>query len=360
MTTSAQTFWHTLATQTPIIGLSPMDGVTDHPHRHITKKYGKPAVMYTEFTSVEGLCHGADHLVRDFMFDETQRPIIGQIYGTTPDFFRQSAIVLCQLGFDGVDINMGCPAKNVAHSGAGAALIKTPKLAQEIIASTKQGIQEWLNGATCRNCPDISSHLCNYIEAKQQHLPPLYQHPPRAIPVSVKTRIGFDQPAINEWIPTVIEMEPAAIALHGRTLKQQYGGLASWENIAKAAELVKQTPTLILGNGDIQSLKDAHQRVKEANVDGALIGRATMGNPWVFTDMEPTDHPERFAVALEHCKIYEEVYKDHPKFGFMPMRKHLGWYVKNIENASQIRIELFQSNNSQEVEHILTKHSLLS
>src|SRR5262245_47814010 len=109
-------FWSTLSQ--PIIGLSPMDGVSDHPFRQIQKKYGQPAVVYTEFTSVEGVCHGADRLLKDFLFDESQRPIIGQIYGTTPEYFRQTSIVLCELGFDGIDINMGCPAKNVAHAGA--------------------------------------------------------------------------------------------------------------------------------------------------------------------------------------------------------------------------------------------------
>ena len=112
-------FWQTL--ELPIIGLSPMDGVTDQPFRHIQKKYGNPPVVYTEFTSTEGVCHGAEQLLSDFLYDETQRPIIAQIYGTTPEFFRQTTILLCELGFDGIDINMGCPAKNVAHSGAGAA-----------------------------------------------------------------------------------------------------------------------------------------------------------------------------------------------------------------------------------------------
>ena len=146
-------FWDTLAT--PIIGLSPMDGLTDHPFRHIQKKYGNPTIMYTEFTSVEGVCHGATQLLKDFLFDETQRPLIAQIYGTTPSYFRQTAILLCQLGFDGIDINMGCPVKNVAHSGAGAALIKTPRLAQEIIAATKQGVINWQNGMREKDCPDL-------------------------------------------------------------------------------------------------------------------------------------------------------------------------------------------------------------
>src|SRR5258708_7376435 len=194
-------FWQNLAK--PIVGLSPMDGVTDAPFRYITKKYGNPDVIYTEFTSVEGVCHKAKELLKDFLYDETQRPIVAQVYGTTPKFFRQTAVVLCELGFDGIDINMGCPAKNVAHSGAGAALIKTPKLAQEIIRETKAGIQDWLNGMTSKDCPDISAEIAVEVEKRHQALPEQYQQR-RPLPVSVKTRIGYDSPVIEEWIPTLL------------------------------------------------------------------------------------------------------------------------------------------------------------
>ena len=131
------TFWDTL--QRPIIGLSPMNGVTDHAFRHIQKRHGNPMLLFTEFTSVDGICAGASALLKDFLYDESQRPIVAQIYGRIPGNFYQTAILLCQLGFDGIDINMGCPAKSVANSGAGAGLIRTPKLAQEIVRATKRG-----------------------------------------------------------------------------------------------------------------------------------------------------------------------------------------------------------------------------
>ena len=151
---NGSTFWTALPR--PILGLAPMNGITDHPFRHIQKKYGRPAVLYTEFTSVTGSFTRDGRLLQDFRYDETQRPIIGQIFGRSPDHFRQMAILLCQLGFDGVDINMGCPTRSVAHSGAGAALIKTPQLAQEIVRAVKTGICEWYNGATVRDCADIA------------------------------------------------------------------------------------------------------------------------------------------------------------------------------------------------------------
>jgi len=334
-----------------------MDGITDHPFRFITKKYGQPAVVYTEFTSVEGVCHGAVQLLKDFLFDETQRPILAQVYGTTPEFFRQTTVVLCQLGFDGIDINMGCPAKNVAHSGAGAALIQTPKLAQDIIRATKVGVQDWLNGQTCRDCPDITEEICREVERRQLLLPQEYQQK-RQLPVSVKTRIGYDKPVIEEWIPNLLEMGLDAIAIHGRTLKQQYGGLASWEEIGHAVQVArKEAPeTLILGNGDIKSLAEAQEKIQAAGTNGALLGRITMGNPFVFLEEAEekfADKKTLFKIAVEHAQLYEATYSQNERYNFLPMRKHLGWYVRDIPNASQLRQQIYQSNSSQEFEELL-------
>ncbi len=350
-------FWNILAK--PIIGLSPMDGVTDFPFREITKKYGKPAIIYTEFTSVEGVCHGAKQLLKDFLYGEIERPVIGQIYGTTPDFFRQTAIILCQLGFDGIDINMGCPAKNVAHSGAGAALIKTPELAQEIIKATKQGVQDWLNGQTVRDCPDLIPEIASEVERRAAELPSSVVKM-RDIPVSIKTRVGYDSPVVYDWIQNLLEMEPAAIALHGRTLKQQYGGKANWELIGEAAELAHQTTTLLLGNGDVTDLIDAHQKIDEFKLDGVLLGRASMGNPFVF--QEKPVHPslsELMAIALEHSQLFEKAYSEGEKYNFLPMRKHLGWYIHDIENASKIRQEIYQCNSSLDFKSVIEKYQLI-
>ncbi|HEX7017730.1 MAG TPA: tRNA-dihydrouridine synthase [Patescibacteria group bacterium] len=349
-------FWSTLPT--PIIGLSPMDGVTDHPFRFIQKKYGRPDVVYTEFTSVEGVCHGASRLLTDFLYDESQRPVVAQIYGTTPDFFRQTAVLLCQLGFDGIDINMGCPAKNVAHSGAGAALIKTPKLAQDIIRETKAGVQDYLNGKRARDCADVVEKIWREVEARHQLLPTEYQQP-RELPVSVKTRVGYDEKVIDFWIPTLLEMEPAAIAVHGRTLKQQYGGQADWETIGQGAIHTKNTNTLYLGNGDIESRADALHKINTYHLDGALIGRSTFGNPFVFLDNGQPPHVNIFEIALEHAALFEHSYQDDEKYNFLPMRKHLGWYVKSIPYATEIRQEIFRTNNADEVKEIFTKYELI-
>ncbi len=357
MTKTATSFWQNFSK--PIIGLSPMDGVTDHPYRFIQKKYGNPDLIYTEFTNVEGLCHGAEKLLTDFLYDETQRTIIAQIYGTTPKYFRQAATILCELGFDGVDINMGCPAKTVASSGAGAALIKNPELAKQIIIETKAGVTDFLNGKRARDCEDIRPHIVAEVEKRHAALPPEHQQK-TIIPVSVKTRIGYDKPVIEEWIPWLLEQEPAAIALHGRTLKQQYSGFASWDHIGQAAQLCKQTTTKMLGNGDISDLADAQTKITIYGLDGTLIGRASFGNPFIFLG-EKTENPNSlFQIAIEHSRLFEQTYSPiHPRYSFMPMRKHLGWYCSGFDAAKEVRAKLFLANSAADVETVFKEYNLI-
>ncbi len=350
-------FWNNLPQ--PIIGLSPMDGITDQPFRYITKKYGRPDVIFTEFIAAEGVAHNALKLFRGLIFDETQRPIVAQIFGKEPAAFRTTAFILCYLGFDGIDLNMGCPAKNVSQHGAGAALIQTPKLAQEIIRAAQAGVQDWVDGKSLRDFPELKQKTRDLIEKRHQTLPVVYQQrTPR--PVSVKTRIGYDQPIIAQWLPYLLEIQPAAISIHGRTLKQGYGGRADWSAIGEAVKLAQGSGTLILGNGDLSTPDDIAQRVAETNVDGVLIGRATFGNPWTLDQIvrwrdgqplaqEPT-LADRAHVALEHAQQYE---RDFPGDSFFAMRKHLAWYIKGFPNASSLRTALVQTNSAQEVAELL-------
>lgn len=339
-------FWKDLPAG--FVGLSPMDGVTDHPCRHIQKKYGIPAVTYTEFTCVEGITHGATRLLKDFLYDDTQRPIVGQIYGHTPEDFRTVALLVCQLGFDGVDINMGCPAKTVTHLGSGAALIRTPKLAQEIIRQTQAGVEDWFNGKTADDT-ELSDEIKQEINNRSFGKMPTDR---KRIPISIKTRIGYEKPIVEEWIPTLLELEPAAIALHGRTLNQRYSGLADWDEIAKAVEFTSQTETKMMGNGDVKTLAEAKEKIEKYHLDGILIGRATWGNPWMLLGHEATKE-ERFAVALEHAHFYEDTFSHTDRYNFLPMRKHLGWYISNFPGAADLRIKIMQTNSAAEVEKVL-------
>lgn len=338
-----------------------MNGVTDHAFRHIQKKYGDPMLLYTEFTSVDGICAGASALLKDFLYDESQRPILAQIYGRSPAKFYQTAILLCQLGFDGIDINMGCPSKNIAHSGSGAGLIRTPALAQAIVRATKQGVKDWLNGATVRDCEDVTPALAAQVEARHHQLPPAFQQR-RPLPVSVKTRTGYASPQVQEWIPHLLASEPAAITLHGRTLAQGYTGEADWEAIGCAAALARGSGTLVLGNGDLRSLADAHARSETYGVDGALIGRASYGNPYVFRQEHspaPTDGPtaspgpakvnyDLLHIALDHARLYEQSFGHLERYYFLPMRKHLAWYVRHLPGASHLRRTLTQTSSLEE------------
>lgn len=333
-------FWEKLAR--PIIGLSPMDGVTDAAMRFVTKKYGEPAVVFTEFTSAEGVRAGAMRLMKDFAYDDSERPIVAQIFGSDPDAFHRTAMVVAALGFDGVDINMGCPAKNVEEHGAGAALIKNPKLAGQIIAATRMGVEDWVAGEKLEDF--VSAEIVNFVQNRNP------KPDKKIIPVSVKTRIGYDQPVTESWISQLLEFEPANISLHGRTLKQLYAGEANWEEIGKAAALAKPTKTSFLGNGDISSLADAKEKIETYGLDGVLIGRGAQGNPWFFKG-EEAEVKMRLAVAVEHAQYFEKIF---PGEQFLPMRKHLAWYARGFDNASDLRSQLVFANSAAEVKEIIS------
>ncbi|HLH63127.1 MAG TPA: tRNA-dihydrouridine synthase [Ktedonobacteraceae bacterium] len=364
-------FWDTL--QQPVIGLSPMDGVTDAPCRTMHGLYGRPDVVLTEFTNVEGLWRGSDRIFRDFLYTPAERPVVAQIFGSRPEYFYKAAHVVCELGFDGVDINMGCPARTVANKGGGAALIRMPETAKAIIRATQQGVRDWANGQTLEDL-EMEPERIQRIRQMNEERARIWGDTPRIerrlLPVSVKTRLGYDSIVITDWVQELLELEPAVISLHGRTLVQHYKGEANWDAIAAAAEIVRKTDTLIFGNGDIHNLYEAAQRIRTTGVNGVLIGRATYGNPWIFRNRDklkallnaginPTidDLPEimptreeRLLMALEHAHVHARLKgEDH----YVEMRKHLGWYLGHFPGAKQVRHSLVRINSLADVEHII-------
>ena len=355
-------FWDRI--DKPIIGLSPMDGVTDASFRLVAARYGRPDLCMTEFTSVEAICFGADGFARDFSYDEYERPILAQIYGRTPRFFYQVAHIVCELGFDGLDINMGCPAKNVANKGCGAGLILNPELAVTIIRAARQGLEDWAAG---QHVEDVGLAPEVVERVRQMNRGRVRPATRRVIPLSVKTRVGYDKVAVDEWIPVLLGEEPAAISLHGRTLKQMYKGFADWDAIHRAVELARDLPTLILGNGDLKSMSDAVERIRQTGVDGVLLGRGAMGNPWVFRDKQwakdtlggvaspggtglDVTREERIRVLLEHSRHFESLWGERR---FPAMRKHLAWYCKGFRGAAQWRARLVRATNAEEVARIV-------
>ena len=357
-----------------------MDGVTDIAFRHIVATYGRPDIVFTEFTNVHDICQGRVMGWDPLRYTDGQRPIVAQLYGKHPDLFYQAAHVVSELGFDGLDINMGCPSKNVAASGSGAGLIKTPELALEIMAATQRGLHDWAKGQTLAEAglkPAIGERVAGFRTA-QEHGSPQTDRP--ALPLSVKTRLGYDSVIIKEWSACLAQGRPEVISIHGRTLQQMYRGDADWDAIAEAAAQIRQRGILVLGNGDIGSLTEAIARIHASGVDGILIGRAALGNPWIFHGKElireavraradtqvrpyhrhPVSEPtvsreDRFDMMLKHAHTFER-FHDAPRFP--RMRKHLGWYCSGFPHAAALRASMVKTNNAQDVEQLL--HEYLS
>lgn len=325
-----------------------MDGVTDASFRYMICKHSKPSVVITEFTNVEGLARGNMRGLAAFIYSEIEKPIVAQIFGVEPDSYYKAAVLLSAMGFDGIDINMGCPVTKVAAKGSGAALIKTPELAKKLVMMTKKGIKDFAEGISLEEA-GVHPDMIGAIKKNAHWFPKmnLEKLARKIIPVSVKTRIGYDKIVAEEWVKHLLEVEPANISMHGRTLKQLYMGLANWEEIAKAGAVVKASGlgTTFLGNGDVKSMTDANEKIKNYGVDGVLVGRAVFGNPYFFEGREPTIK-EGLEAAIEHSKYFENL--NH--IGFQNIRKHLGWYVKGFEGAKELRIKLMQLENAGDVE----------
>ncbi len=295
-----------------------MDQVTDCAFREMFARYGKPDVLFTEFVNVDGLLHpdGRKRLLRDLKFTAKQRPIVAQVWGTDPEKFYKVARIIKKLKFDGLDINMGCPQSKEIALGAGAALILNPKLAIKIIKSAKKGAGK--------------------------------------MPVSVKTRIGFDKNIIKDWIKVLLKAEPTAIIVHGRTKKQMSKVATDWGAIAEAVKVrdKMKSKTLIVGNGDIQNYQDGIIRAKESGVDGVMIGRASFGNPWIFrADNYHPSIQERLEALLEHAKLFEKWYR-HKK-SFATLRKHFKACASGLEGSKELRIKLMETKNAAETAKVV-------
>ncbi len=327
-------FWSQLPK--PIFALAPMANVTDAAFRRIIATYSRPAgpaVFWTEFVSVEGLLsRGREKLLVDLWFTEAERPIVAQIFGGKPEQFYEVAKLIVSLGFDGVDVNMGCPDKGVEKSGGGAALIKNPALAQKVISELRRGVHD--AGST--------------------------------IPVSVKTRIGYAKNEMETWLPALLETGIDALTVHLRTRKEMSFPAAHWELVPRIMELTNgyAPQTIVLGNGDIKDLIEARQRVSETGCDGVMLGRAIFGNPWLFSEKTPTTE-EKLRVCVEHMKLFEELYgataaatigraRIKP---FDVMKKHFKAYVHGFSakgedgtTVKDLRLQMMAAESTEEVE----------
>jgi len=294
-----------------------MEEVTDVAFREMFARYGKPDVMFTEFVCVDALCHpeGRKKLAVDLKYTDKQRPMVAQIWGRSPLLFEEAAGIVASSGFDGIDINMGCPQDKEISLGACAALIQTPPLAIEIIKATKKG--------------------------------------GRGLPVSVKTRLGYNTNVVDTWLKHLLSAEPAAITLHGRTKKEKSKVPANWAEIKKAVEIRnrEKSKTLIVGNGDVFSLSDARAKVSEFGVDGVMVGRGAFGNPWFFkAEGHEPDIKEKLNVMLEHARLFEEWL---PEKSFFIMRKHFKAYASGFAGAAELRAKLMETKSAAETAQVV-------
>jgi nifR3 family TIM-barrel protein len=312
-------FWKKLPR--PFFALAPMADVTDAPFRRVIAKYGEPDVMWTEFVSADGLVLapeiGRKKLLRDLMYTEGERPIVAQLFSSNPENMREAAKLIRKLGFDGLDINMGCPDKSIEKQGAGAAHIKNSKQAREVIRAAKEGMA--------------------------------------GLPVSVKTRIGYNKDELDSWLPEILVEGVAAVIIHARTRKEMSKVPAQWSAVKRAVKIRDEIApeTLIIGNGDVKDILQAKELAKETGCDGVMLGRAIFGNPWLFSDHTPTTE-EKLKVLIEHTKLFEELLGDLKSFALM--KKHFKAYVSGFDGAGDLRASLMKTDNAIDVENIIKKY----
>ncbi|MEK7569757.1 MAG: tRNA-dihydrouridine synthase [Patescibacteria group bacterium] len=303
-----QGFWEKL--EKPFFTLAPMADVTDCAFRELIAEYGKPNVFWTEFVSADGLAHpeARKKLLVDLKFSRREHPIVAQIFGGRPENITIAVNLCKKLGFDGIDINMGCPDRAVEKQCAGAAVIKDPKLAEEIILAAKSG----------------------------------------GLPVSVKTRLGYNKVEMG-WIRHLLSLDLAALSIHLRTRKEMSDVPAHWELLPMIIEMRDEMKkrTLIIGNGDVENLHDAKRIVEKYGCDGVMLGRAIFGNPWLFSEKIPT-LPEKLRVMIEHTKLFEKLLGRHKNFAIM--KKHFKAYVSGFDGAKELRAELMETKSAKEVE----------
>lgn len=325
-----------------IVGLAPMDGYTDEPARLLQTKIAKPDVVFTEFVSAEGLWRGSKKLFDPLLYRKEESPIIAQLFGKDAESFYKSAIICFDLGFGGIDINMGCPSNKVVKHGGGASLIMT-NTAFELVKTVLKAREDWFRnkvgiekiGLKNKSITKFKSVL-NYCQYGGKNKWPI---------VSIKTRLGVDSDISSGWISKLAKSGIDLITLHGRTLKQGYSGKADWQAIEKACKTAKEiNPKLIFwGNGDIKNRPQAKNYIEKYKVDGVLIGRNSVGNPWVFEDNErQISSQEKFKVMMLHAQIFGDVF---PKRSLEHIRTKLLAYTKNFRNAKILRNKLVRVAN---------------
>lgn len=314
-------FWKALPT--PHFALAPMEDVTDTVFRELiagTAAPGRLHVVFTEFMSVDGFLHteGREKVKHRLFVSEQERAvlkekgirIVAQIWGSDPEkFYRAAREIAGTYQFDGLDINMGCPVKKIVKNNACSALINVPDMAKEIVIATREG---------------------------------------SGLPVSVKTRIGFNHVVTDEWISHLLEVKPAAITIHGRTQKMQSEGVADWSEVEKAAELRDSIhpDTRILGNGDVANYEDGLARAHQYRADGIMVGRGIFHDPFFFGADPQAGHEARLKLLQQHLKRFDTQWGREKNFAIL--KRFFKIYVHTFEGAGEMRTHLMDTHSSSE------------
>ena len=338
----------------PFFVLAPMANVTDAAFRKMIAKYGKPDVMWTEFVSADGLLSsGRKKLLIDLKYSENERPIVAQLFTGNPEVMQVAAQLVAKQGFDGIDINMGCPDRSVEKQGGGAAMMKDSKKALAVLAAAREG---WDQSSGC----DVD-HL---------------------LPISVKTRIGYSKLDMK-WIELLLRQNLPSLTVHLRTRKEMSDVGAHWElmkdivkmrddiyneNLLAKGKLANKRQivrTLIIGNGDIESLEQAREKIRETGCDGVMIGRGIFGKPWFFSDSKSgglhiqKTPKERLKIILEHATTFEKMFGGTKRSkNFAVMKKHFKAYVSGWDGAKELRVKLMESQSLKEVKQIVKEYML--
>lgn len=306
--------WNELKTRKPFFALAPMEDVTDTVFRQVLLDSGKPDIYFTEFTSVEGLCSpGGREVMTRFRYDSSEKPLIAQIWGINPENYLKSAEMIADMGFDGIDINMGCPIRKIIKNGGCSGMIKNPSLAKEVYLATVQGAGK--------------------------------------LPVSIKTRIGFDRIQTEEWIGFILGLKPSALTIHGRTVKEKSLVDCHWDEIGKGVVLRNDISpdTIIIGNGDVMSLKQGFEYHDKYGVDGIMVGRGIFDNPWLFNPVESDiEHTfeQKLTLLRKHVSLHLETWGGRRNFN--ALKKFFKMYIKGFDGAGEMRAKMMEHSNPQE------------
>lgn len=299
----------------PFFALAPMDDVTDTVFRQIVAAAAKPDLSFTEFVNVDGLqSPGRPHLLPKLKLSGKEKPVIAQIWGLKPENFYKTAKEIRKMGFDGVDLNMGCPVKTVTKNGACSALINNRELASEIIEAAREGAGN-------------------------------------SLPISVKTRVGFTTVDMG-WVEFLLSKKLNMLSIHARTAKQMSKVPADWGLIGDAVKLRNSLSpaTLLVGNGDILSREQGEKMAKKYKMDGIMIGRGIFHDPFIFdgkNDWEKWDKNQRLNLFIKHIDLFMKTY-EHAERRFEPLRKFCKTYINGFEGASELRADFMETRDPQQ------------